>query len=379
MPRKYGAGTVYPQMRSGRPTGRYVGQASLGRDETGERLRISVTADSEAAAWKALNDARRIPMRSTRRRGGETVAAFLGRWLADVVKPTKRERTWVGYRQIVTDHLVPAFGDELVTTLTRRQVQAWVNRQTVAPMTTRHLLDCLRGALSYAVRWGIRDDNPATMIDLPPVTRHVVRAMSNDTARGVIAATADQTFGNAVAVALYTGLRQGELLGLRWEDIDLKGKRLTVHHALSRLPGSRKGTIRYVLNPPKSERSVRTVPLAPAALDALTAQRKAQAKGEAGKHGLVFAHPDGRPLDGPTLTRDFQVALKAAGIEPMRWHDLRHGTASLLIAAGTPLAVVSAILGHSGIAITVDTYGHLTDESKASALDHMAAQMADTA
>lgn len=88
-------------------------------------------------------------------------------------------------------------------------------------------------------------------------------------------------------------------------------------------------------------------------------------------HGLVFARPDGRPVDGTALTRAFQAALKAAEVPSIRWHDLRHYTASLLLSEGVPMAVVSSLLGHSGIGVTVDTYGHLSEQSKREAVDKM--------
>jgi integrase len=368
------------------------------------------------------------------------VGAFLERWLEDVVKPTKRERTYWGYRSIVERELVPAFGAVPLVSLSRRDVQAWVNRQTCAPMTTRHRLDCLRGALSRAVRWGLIDTNPAKEIDLPVVPRRTVRAMSPDDARALLAAVEGEWFAPLVTVALYTGLRQGELLGLRWEDVNLGlvragrneghggqrgapdrggnghgvpaddrgqgseaavdavadvplvdavdrggGASLTVHNALARLPG-RHG-IRYVLDAPKSARSRRTVPLAPPAVAAIKAQRLAQMGGAPNPHGLVFPRPDGRPIDGPALTLAFQQALQATDtanaetkdyrpIGHVRWHDLRHGFVSLMIASGVPLAIVSELAGHSGISITADIYGHLTNERKAEAMADMAATLA---
>lgn len=366
----YGAGTVWEQQRGGRPTGRWLGQASLGVDESGRRVRVSVTAESEAAAWRELNRARREWSPSTRRRpAGESVAAFLGRWLDDVVRPTRRERTYWGYRQIVEQHLVPGLGGRELASLTRRDVQAWTAGQKCAPMTLRHRVDCLRGALGWAVRWGIVESNPATGLDLPPKRRRPVRAMTPDAARAVLAATAGEWFGPAVAVSLYTGLRQGELLGLRWEDVDLKAGTLAVHKSLSRLPGRVRGTVRYDLGEPKSERSRRTVPLPAEASDALRELKKRALTLPANPHHLVLPDAAGLPVDGPRLTKAFQAALAAHGLEAMRWHDLRHGTASLLLSAGVPIAVVSDLLGHSGIAITVDTYGHLSAEAKRQASD----------
>lgn len=325
---KYGAGTVYQ-----RADGKWSGQWSAGKDELGRRVRGTVTADTEAAAWKALTAARgKSSSTIRRRRGGESVAAFLERWLADVVRPTKRERTYWGYRSIVDGHLVPAFGDRALVSLTRRDVQSWVNKQKASPQTIRHRLDCLRGAMSRAVRWGLIDANPAKEIDLPAIPKRQLSAVSHDDVRAILAAVAGSDIAPLVTVAIYTGLRQGELLALRWEDVNLgthtrihhsgdgagdgragaggaaaqgggasggavrQGEAsgrgvprsdratgdavaeallgtVTVHHSLARLPVPH--GIRYVLTEPKSARSRRTVPLAAPALAALIELRKA--------------------------------------------------------------------------------------------------------
>lgn len=366
---KYGAGTVYQL-----PSGKWVGQWSGGRDEYGNRIRGTTHPQpTEAAARRALNEERGKSSSGKPRRGGETVAAFLERWLADVVTVRRRERTLVGYRSIVDHHLVPAFGDREVRALTRREVQAWVARSEGAPLSIRHRVDCLRAALAWAVKWGLIDTNPATGLDLPAVRRPTIRAMTDEQAEAIIAATAEAWHGPIVALALYTGLRQGELLGLRWEDVDLKRERLTVTHSLSRLPG-RHG-LRYVLTEPKSAKSRRTVPLIPDAVEVLRTLQREQLTGTGSWKGLVFSRRD-RPVDGPSLTRDFQASLEAAEVPTMRFHDLRHGTGSLLLSKGVPMAVVSDILGHSSITVTVDIYGHLTEDTKREAMMRIARRAA---
>lgn len=371
MARRYGAGTVYQL-----PNGRWSGQWSAGRDELGNRMRGTVTADTEAAAWKALGEARGKSSSSIRRRGGESVGAFLERWLDSVVRKENKERTYWGYRSIVEHHLTDAFGSRPLRALKRAEVQAWVDHHERSPLTVRHHVDVLRNAMAVAVRWGLRDDNPAVGLVLPAVKRRTVAGIDDAVAKRWLAACEGTWFAPMVTVALYTGLRQGELLGLRWEDVNLRAATLTVRHSLTRLPGRGK-SMRYVLDTPKSETSRRTVPLLPVVVEALEAERVRQMTGPGTWKGLVFAHEDG-PIDGTTLTHHFQAAFRAKGLEPVRWHDLRHATASLLIASGVDLPVVSSILGHSGIAITVDTYGHLTEGVKRSAMEHMAAKMAAT-
>lgn len=360
--RGYGSGTVYQL-----PNGRWAGQWSSGKDAYGQRNRGTVTADSEAAAWKALAAARGNSS-TRRRRGGESVGAFMERWLEEIVRKRRREKTYWGYRSIVEQHITPTLGDVPLVQLDRRTVQSWANRQQGAPLTVQHRVDCLRSALTWAVKWDVIPTNPARGLDLPTVKRPEIRAMSDEDAEAIIAATAETWFGPLVALSFYTGMRQGELLGLRWQDVDLRREVLTVSRSLARLPGTR--GMRYVLDEPKSRGSRRTIPLVEDAVTLLREHQRSQLAGPGSWKGLVFAHPD-RPIDGTQLTHAFQEALKAAGLPRMRWHDIRHGTASILLGKGVSIAVVSAILGHSGIAITVDTYGHLTDETKRDALSKL--------
>jgi integrase len=165
-------------------------------------------------------------------------------------------------------------------------------------------------------------------------------------------------------------MRQGELLGLRWEDVSLERSSLVVRSSLSRLPAKpgRRGT-RYVITAPKTERSRRTVALRPEVVAVLRELRKEYLRHPpALDQGLVFATPSGSPLDGTAASRRFSDALVRAGLPRVRFHDLRHGAASMLIERGVDLATVSAILGHSNIGTTVDLYGHLTETHKRDAM-----------
>lgn len=364
---KYGAGTAWQ-----RPDGLWAAQWSAGRDAYGQRIRGSVSGyPTEAAARKAMTEARGKSSSTRPRRRGETVGPFLERWLEEVVRVKRREKTYWGYRSIVELHVTPALGGVVLTSLDRGTVQRWVDGQDAAPLTVRHRLDCLRSALSQAVRWDMIARNPARDIVLPAVRKRPVRALSFDDAQRIVEATEGEWFGPLVVAALYTGLRQGELLGLRLDDVT--DDAITVHNALARLPGQH-GT-RYVLDAPKSSSSRRTVPLVGPAPDTLRAARR-RALTQPNPHRLVFPRPDGRPIDGTRLTQDFQASLARAGLPRMRWHDLRHGWVSLMLASGVPLAEISPLAGHSGIAITADTYAHLTLDSKRTAMDKMAARMA---
>jgi len=177
------------------------------------------------------------------------------------------------------------------------------------------------------------------------------------------------------ALAAGLGLRQSELLGLAWPDVDLERGTLTIRRSLQRYDGE------YHLDEVKSQRSRRTLALPPPLVDALGRQRtlqleerlKAAPQWEGDQWELVFATEAGAPLSAKAVTRAFKKDLKAAGLPEKRFHDLRHGAATYALSLGVPLKVVQDILGHSTIAITADTYSHIADELQRDATDRITA------
>lgn len=360
--RRYGAGSVFPV------GDRWRAQWELPRE--GKRRRRQLVADTEAEAWKRMREAQRAEGRSSSgsRRSTESVGAYLERWLADVVRKTRRERTLVGYRQILTA-FARQYGERDLGTLSAHEVQTYLNGMDRHPRTVRHHAAALRTAFAYAVRRGILDRNPAADLDLPTVPRVERIPLSASEVRQLLALEDD--LQALWTTAAWTGMRQGELLGLRWEDVSLDQASLVVRSSLSRLPGKR-GT-RYVLTEPKTRRSRRTVPLVPAVVEALRPLRKAYlASPPSEDQNLVFATANGSPLDGTIVARRFQAALARAGVRRVRFHDLRHGFVSLMLEAGVDLATISTLVGHSNIGTTVDLYGHLTETHKRTAIDKLA-------
>ncbi len=219
-------------------------------------------------------------------------------------------------------------------------------------------------ALRTAERWGMVSRNVATLVDAPRVRRHEITPLTPEHAKTLIAASADDRHRALWITALGTGLRQGELLALRWEDVDLEAGRLRVRHSLANVDGT------LTLQEPKTDRSRRSLVLPESVTVALRAHRTRQKMDQlvAGSRwadsGHVFATMLGRPHHAATITRCFQAALDRAELPRVRFHDLRHSAATFLLAQGMTLEDVKNQLGHSTIVLTSNTYGHVLEQRK---------------
>ncbi len=293
-----------------------------------------------------------------------TVGAFLEGWLTEVARLTVRPRTYVSYRYVVGFHLTPGLGDLPLASLSPADVQTFLNAKSasgLSPRTVGYLRGVLRGALGHAERTDLVSRNVARLARPPRIPRRRVSPLSVEQVRTFVTAIGGDRLEALYLVALGVGLRQGEILGLRWSDVDLDGGTLTVRHALARIEG------RLVLVEPKSATSRRVVPLPAFVRDALVAHRDRQAQEPLPLRpappdafaDLVFVTTHGTPLDGITITRRFQHILAAARLPHQRFHDLRHACASLLLAQGVPARVVMETLGHSEISLTLNTYSHV--------------------
>jgi integrase len=227
----------------------------------------------------------------------------------------------------------------------------------------------LRIALGRAVKWGTLSRNVAGLADPPKAPRTAIVPLSLDETRTFLAAVAEDRLYPLYVLALTTGLREGELLGLAWSDVDLGHRQARIHQQLQRQDG------RLQLVDTKTSASRHTVTLAEMAVAALQAHRERQmfARRAAGKRwqdsGLVITTGLGTPLEPRNAVRSFKAALKRAGLPDRRFHDLRHSCATLLLAEGVPLKVVSEMLGHSTIRLTADTYSHVMPALQQAASD----------
>jgi integrase len=311
------------------------------------------------------------------------VDAYLQRWLRHIT-PRVAPRTATLYRGVVENRLIPTFGGiELARVnplLVSEAVAAWSTGPrgdgrdgVLSTRSVQLALVVLRMALDQAVRWNLIARNPATAVDAPRVEHKEQAYITADDVARLFDASAEDGILAAVATAVGLGLRRGELLGLRWSDLDLDRGTVLISRTLQRIAG------KLVTKEPKTSQSRRTL-VAPAfVLDALREHRRSQNEARLAlglgrakdADAWVFTNVEGRPLDPDAFGKKFMRTAKRAGIEHVHLHSLRHGWAVLGIQAGVDLKTISAGLGHSSIRVTADFYGHLVEKLQRDAADRI--------
>ena len=296
--------------------------------------------------------------------GNLKVGEYLERWLKDSVEGNVRSRTLSNYQLQVRRHIVPALGRIQLKTLSPAHVQGLYRSKLdagLAPSSVRYIHAVLHRALKQALRWGLVPRNVTEAVDLPKLVSDEVDALTPEDARAFLDAARGDRFEALYVVAVTTGMRRGELLGLRWTDIDLDGAaRLRVGRQLQRM---RDGSgLQFVT--PKGGKG-RTIRLPVCTVEELKAHRARQAeeKLKAGSlyedGGLVFATEVGMPLEPSNIDRrSFKPLLEKAGLPDMRFHDLRHTCATVLLSEGVNAKFVQELLGHADIKLTLGTYSH---------------------
>jgi integrase len=300
-----------------------------------------------------------------------TVAQWLAHWLDVAVKPpARRLNTYIGYEVRVRQDIVPVLGQHKLAHLQPSDVEQWLQGQREtghAARTIQYAHAVLRAALEHALRQGLVFRNVAKLVEGVRVERSEVEPLEPETINAVLTAVAGDPWEAFYVVAIATGLRRGELLGLRWDDVDMESAEVRVRMQVQH--GERSDLKRI--------KGRRIIPLAPIAIEALQRQRVAQLEqrlqlGAAWQeNGLVFPSSIGTPMNPSNLWRHAAAILKRAGIPHHHLHLYRHTFASLHLAAGAELHEVSKLLGHSGVQITSDVYGHLTRQARHTAADRI--------
>lgn len=319
--------------------------------------------DVETALAKARGDAARGIVFDDEKL---TVSEYLDRWLQDAVRGTVRESTYSRDEYLVNNHAKPSVGRVKLKNLNAMHLQCLYRERLdtgLSSSTVQKLHHVLHKALARAVRWDLIPRNPADSVEAPKPTPKEIHPLSAPEARRLLAAAHGDRLEALYVLAVHTGMRRGELLGLKWDDVDLDTTTVRVRRTLTRVDNGR----RLAIGEPKTKKSRRTVNLTQRAVDALKSHRARQAEeklrgGSYEDFGLVFAGESGGFINPSNLRqRSFAPLLKRAGLgsKPITFHDLRHTCASLLFQKNVHPKFVQDLLGHASVAITLDTYSHM--------------------
>lgn len=293
------------------------------------------------------------------------------------------QKTRDSYADNVRLHLSPALGEIVLRRLTVAQVDAlWSQkrREGYSGNSIRLMRSTLRRGLAQAEKEGLVLRNVAALSGAPRINAKEGRALTVDEAKSLLAALEGHRLEPLVTFMLIFGLRRGEALGLHWREYDRDKRTLRVTHSVKRVqsePGADTRT-QLEIGDLKTKRSRRTLYLSLELVDILRAHRARQAEDQVAAgaswqdHGLIFTTEVGTPLDPDNFSHAFSRLTKEAGLGHWHPHELRHSGASLMLAQGTDLYVVSEVLGHASIAITKDVYGHLVEGHKRTASESMA-------
>jgi len=320
------------------------------------RYRVTLTMPDGRRVWRrarSLKDAKRIRRELVAMREADldpssrTLAEWLRSWLTslrDAKHQRVRPRTLDHYTLIVERHIIPALGHYRIGSLGERQIQRWLDADAAAPRTVHHHRAVLRRALNVAVRQRVIARNPATGVELPHAGEFSGRPLTLDDARRLLLLTDGDHLGPLWRLALDSGARQGELLGLGWDDFDPEAGTITVTSQLMRRGGA------WVRTPTKAARDSAVISLMPETVAALQAHRLRQAEERRPEWlywGHVFLTGNGQPYHAAEVLKAFKAACRRAAIAERRFHDLRHSTATIMRELGIPEEVRAARLGHA--------------------------------
>jgi len=365
--------------------GRWHGWITVGLKPNGQRDRRHRSGHTRAEVVAKIRDLEvKRETTGVAPVNADTVAAWLDHWLNNIAVRRVRPRTLESYESMIRMHLRPGIGGQRLDRLSPEHLERFytelIEDKGLSPATVLRVHRMLSRALKVAVQRGRIHRNVATLVD-PPAQRasDVAQALDLHEAQAVLMAASTVRNSARWTVALALGLRQSEALALQWRDIDLLNGTLSVRRTLHRVKG--KG---LVYEPPKTKRSERMLAL-PAPLIVALHRHKAAQTGERTLAGsewhdedLVFAQPNGRPIDKKSDYDEWSALLKRAGVRHVRLHDGRHTAATLLLSEGVHPRVVMELLGHSQMRTTMDIYSHVMPALAREAADRMGAVLLGT-
>ncbi len=357
----------------------------LGRDANGKRKYFNKTIHG------TKKDAQKYLTAKTREKdlgvfvepASMPLNEFLDRWLEEIARNKLRARTFDNYESLLNCHVREKIGAKRLSDIQAYEVQKLYNdmkKTNYSPKTIRHVHNVLSPAFKQAVKWKMLMQNPCDLCELPRMEKTEMMYFTPEQTAKFLDAAKDDKYFTTFLLAIETGMRPEEYLGLQWKDIDFKNEVLSVRRALVVKKGGG-----FIFTEPKTKKSRRSIPISNTLIDALKSHRRNQLE-ERMKLGaeyetldLVFASEIGTPLlHGNLLRRHFKPIRDKANLPKIRLYDLRHTTATLLLSAGENPKVVSERLGHASIVLTLDTYSHVLPSMQKDATNKMEKLMSGT-
>ena len=370
------------RQRSSDPNSRTI-QVYLGKDPSTGKTRFwveTIRGDDDAVMARRAEIVRDAGRGSLLDSPNVTVAEFLEDWLRTHGSMRLRPRTLAGYEDHVRRYMIPRIGHLRLSRLAPRHVidmeadllrHGGRNGSALSPRTVLQTHRILSSALTHAMRSELISRNAASLVEPPRTSRHEFRTLTFQQVRRFLDGISNPLHRSIVLLAVQTGLRRAEILGLQWRDLDLDKGMISVRRSVVQMPGGG-----VAVAGTKTDFG-RLVPMVEESrlllLSMLESARESLGGSEPGYDSFVFCHPDGRPLTPHSVTQAFQRARTRAGLKGLRLHDLRHTHASLMLAEGVNLKVVSERLGHSSIGITGDLYSHVLPTVQAEAVERFGA------
>jgi integrase len=351
-------------------SGQNQGSVSLRKDGSvqaqisidGKRISKYFKTKREANAWRieTLNKIQNGMFNS----GPQVLLSeYLAQWLI-ASKDSVRPKTHIQYRQIVEQHINPMLGQIKLSDLRPEMIQAAYNNKTAAgtsARTVRLTHSVLRSALNQALRMGLIYRNPATVVYQPKLKEADMKVLDENQVRSFLIAAKGHRLETLFKLEVTSGLREGEILGLKWSDLDWENHQLKVQRQLQRVPG-----VGLMFSEPKSAAGRRMIMLGSDTIASLKAHSSRQhaervfAGDKWQENDLIFPSTIGTPLEPRNLFREFKDLLRKASLPDIRFHDLRHSFATLALSQGVSVKVVQEMLGHSDASMTLKVYSHTT-------------------
>jgi len=372
-----GEGSIYQRSSDGR----WIGALTIGYSSNGRLLRKTVSAKTRSEVVRKLKSLQRqfdegLPLPDATL----TVAQLLNSWYSDVLRHQVAPSASSNYKSVADCHIIPVLGRKLVVKLTTADVDRLISQKMdsgLSVSSVQRIRFVLAQAIDQGIRWGSVSRNVARLSRAPKAKRSEGRTLTPAQARTLLEALNGHRNEVLYVLMLTTGLRRGEALGLQWKDFDRELATISVRRQLKREGGV------LVLSDTKTSRSRRSVNIPVRLVRALESQEIRQAE-ECRRVGadqeamdFIFTSSAGTPLDPRNLNREFHDICAKAGLGHWHPHELRHSAASLMLAQGVKLQVVSEVLGHSSIRMTADVYGHILAPDREAAAKAMSSVLWD--